>query len=356
MDPLHEAQFPPAPDRDDPVAARAWIEACARIYGFTRVGVATAGRPAHPERYDQFLAEGRHAGMSWLAETRDQRLDPSIDLPGVRSAVVLGTDYGGHAPLDPGGLVGRVSRYAWGRDYHNLVNKRLRRLRSRIQTAWPGVRSWVGVDAAPAWERAWAEQAGVGYAGKNACIIAPADTSWFFLGLLFVTVDLPADAPVRDHCGPCRRCLDLCPTGALVGPGQLDANLCISYLTIEHEGAIPEALRPAMGSWVFGCDVCQEVCPQVRDRGRTRSVEPDLAPRNAWLDLAWVLAAGDEALTAWATGSPLRRAAPHKLKRNACVVLGNRGDRAAVPILEAAWRGGDALLREHAGWALDRLR
>lgn len=328
------------------------LTALAHHHGFHRVRFATAGPTPGPERLERYLAEGRHAGMDWFADTRDQRLDPSLLLSDVRTVMVLGMDYGWPAPPDPGGLTGRVSCYAWGRDYHNMLEKRLRKLRGVVQARWPGLRAWIGVDRAPAWERAWAEASGLGYAGKNACIIAPGETSYFFLAVLYLNREVEPDPPITEHCGGCQRCLVACPTGALVGPGRLDARRCISYYTIEHDGPIPLDLRPRFGTWLFGCDACQTVCPHVTTRGVGA---PDFTPRNAWLDLEWLLDLPDADLVTWTTGTPLRRAAPHRLKRNALVVLGNRRDPAARPVLERAWRSGDPVLGEHAAWALDRL-
>jgi epoxyqueuosine reductase len=289
--------------------------------------------------------------MGWLANTVDRRVDATRSLTDARTAMVVGLDYAAPVPPDPGPRFGRVASYAWGRDYHNVLVRRMRRIRRLVQEAWPGVRGEIGVDRDPIWERAWGERAGVGYAGKNTCLIAPGETSLFVLAVLLLTVEIPPDAPLGDHCGSCRRCLDACPTQAFVGPHQLDARRCVSYLTIEHDGPIPESLRPGLGSWLFGCDVCQEVCPHVRPR--VRGSEPAFAPRHAWIDLHELLATPDEILVARFEGSPLRRAAPHRLKRNAAVVLGNRGDPEAAATLEMAARS--PALREHAEWALARL-
>lgn len=334
------------------MSLRARVESEARRLGFTRVAVTTPG-PAHPERLREFVAEGRHAGMGWLADTVETRLDPSRLLRSVRSVVVLGLDYGQAAPPDPGGLTGRVASYAWGRDYHNLVLRRLRKLRRHLQATEPGLVGWVGVDSQPTWERAWAEQAGLGWAARNGMIIAPADTSYFFLGVLLLNQELPPDPPIGEHCGGCRRCLPACPTDALRGDGAVDARRCISYLTIEHDGPVDEALRPRLGRWLFGCDDCQEVCPHVR--ARPAPVEPDFAPRNAWIDLPALLASPDAALVERFTGTPLRRAAPRRLRRNAAYVLGNLVDPAAVPVLREATTHPDPWTADAARWALTRL-
>jgi epoxyqueuosine reductase len=210
------------------------------------------------------------------------------------------------------------------------------------------------VDAAPILERAWAGAAGLGFGGKNTVQFLPGRTSWLLLAVLFLDLDLAPDPPTAiDHCGSCRRCLEACPTGALVAERDLDSRRCISYWTIENRGTIPEGLRPAFGRWVFGCDACQEVCPH--DAAPPDPEEDDFRPRHAWLDLAEILDTPDEALARRFEGTPIRRPGPPALKRNACVVLGNLRDRSAIPVLERAARGPDALVAEHARWALGRL-
>ncbi len=332
---------------------RSTLEAEARRLGFGRVRVARAGPPPGFARYDEFLAAGHHASMGWLETSRDVRGDPERLLPGARSVVVLAMDYARPAPPDPGGLTGRVACYAWGRDYHALIGLRVRHLRRALEAAFPGLRTWGGVDSGPAWERGWAEAAGLGFSGKNGMAIVPSEGSLFFLATLLLTEELAPDTPVGDHCGKCRRCLDACPTGALLDGGGMDAARCISYLTIEHDGAIPEPLRPALGRWLFGCDDCQVACPH--QHAARHPVPADFAPRHAWLPLPAILEASDRALLDTFEGTPIRRAAPHRLRRNAAVVLGNIGDPAARPALERARASSDGTLAEHAGWALDRL-
>lgn len=327
----------------------------AAALGFGRVRFASAEGAPGLAAYDQFLAEERQGSMAWMVRGRAPRAEPRLLLPDARSAVVLGTDYAWPRPPDPGGLTGKVASYAWGRDYHNLIGKRLRRLVLRLQERVPGLRAYGGVDSRPLIERAWAERAGLGYIGKNACAIVPSEGSYFFLSVVLLNLEIEPDPPLGDFCGRCRRCLDGCPTDAFTAPGQLDARRCLSYLTIEHDGEIPEALRPALGRWVFGCDVCQELCPH--NHRPVPSVEADLAPRpeHAWLDLPTLLRTPDEALCARFAGSPIRRAAPIRLKRNAAVVLGNLGDPAARLPLEHALRHEHEVVRSHAAWALERL-
>lgn len=335
----------------------AWLEEEARRQGFTRVAFCPITGAPSIDAYDRFVAEGRHGDMEWMVRGRDPRADARLLLPTVRGAVVLGVEYGGARPPDPGGLTGKVARYAWGRDYHKLLGKRLQRLCAAARAQ--GIDCYAGVDARPILERGWAEAAGLGFVGKNACIIAPGETSWIFLAVVYVSVPVPDPRPRPTRlrfCGRCTRCIDVCPTGAFTAPGELDARRCVSYLTIELRGEIPEDLRPGLGRWVFGCDDCQDVCPH-NHRPLTPLEDAFLpVPGRAWLDLPWLLRAPPAEIDTTLAGSPLRRARPEGLARNAAVVLGNLGDPAAAePLRAAADRHPSPLVRSHARWALDRL-
>jgi epoxyqueuosine reductase len=332
---------------------RAALDAHARRLGFGRVRVATARLAPNFERFDAMLAEGRHGDMGWLADTRDTREDPSRLLASVRSVAVLAMDYARPAPPDPGGLTGRVASYAWGRDYHALIGLRVRHLRRALEAEFPGLRTWGGVDSGPVWERGWAEAAGLGFSGKNGLAIVPGEGSQFFLATLLLSEELPADPVVAERCGRCRRCLDVCPTGALLEGGGMDAGRCISYLTIELDGPIPLPWRPRLGRWVFGCDDCQSVCPH--QHPPDGDVPADFLPRHAWLPLPAILEADDRALLDTFEGTPIRRASPHRLRRNAAIVLGNIGDPRARPALERARLAPDPVLQDAATWALDQL-
>lgn len=333
------------------------LRARAAALGFTRVRVADMGGGAPGiARYDAFLEAGHHADMQWMVRGREARAEPAGRVPGGLSAVALGIEYGGPRPPDPGGLTGQVARYAWGRDYHNVVGKRVRRLVKGL--AAQGVGAYGGVDSRPLIERAWAERAGLAYLGRNCCAIVPGQGSWLFLAVILVDVVLPPDPPLHGlvrHCGACRRCLDACPTGAFVESGSLDARRCISYWTIEHDGPIDPALGRRFGRWVFGCDDCQEVCPH--NHAPRTAVEAAFRPLpgRAWLDLEWVLDTPDEQLMAALRGSPIRRPGAPGLKRNACVVLGNIGDPAAGAVLQRAARTRDPVVSAQARLALDRI-
>lgn len=329
------------------------IETHARSLGFGHLKVARVQVPApHAQAFSDWLESGHHATMDYMERGAPQRLDPLQRLATAKSALVLAAEHGHARPADPGGLTGKVARYAWGRDYHNLLGKRLRKLQRWLRAE--GVACWGGIDTAPILERAWANSAGLGYSGKNCLQILPAKGSYLLLAVVFVDLALPETPTiVRDHCGVCTRCLNACPTQAFPAPHVLDARRCLSFHNIESREAIPSSLRAPMGRWIFGCDVCQEVCPHnVRP---TDPLHADFAPKNAWLDLAWVMQASEEELMSALIGTPLRRPGARGLKRNAAVVLGNLGDPNAVPLLRGAADGPDPLIAEHARWALGRL-
>ncbi len=326
--------------------------------GFDLVGITDLAADVHMSFYRDWLSQGYHAGMDYLArpDAVTKRADPRHVMPETRSIVVVGMNYypGDFPPAE--GLVGRVSRYAWGSDYHELMLERLDQLANWIdrQTARPlAYRAYV--DTGPLLERTLAQQAGLGWIGRNANLIHPHHGSYFFLGELLLDLDLEADTPSSgDRCGSCTACLDACPTGALVAPHTLDARRCISYLTIEHRGAIPEPLRPLLGDRIFGCDVGQEVCPWNR-RFASPTEEPAFRPLRPTLDLIELLALDEQAFRARFRDTPLWRSRRAGLLRNAAVVLGNLRNPAAIPALEAACSDADPLVAEHAGWAIGQI-
>jgi epoxyqueuosine reductase len=340
-----------------PSSLTAELRAEIQQLGFEHVRFCPATGAPGIERYREMLSTGRHGSMAWMERSLPPREDPSLLLSGLESAIVLGTNYAWPIPPDPGGLTGQVSLYAWGRDYHNLIGKRLRKLVRWIRSK--EINAYAGVDSRPIIERAWASRSGMGFAGKNCCTIQPSRGSFMFLSVVLVQCELPYDAPLADglerYCGTCTKCLDACPTEAFLEPGVIDANRCISYLNIEHRGAIPEPLRSPMGRWVFGCDACQTVCPH--NHSPLHESHPDLAPRSghAWLDLEWVLSSDDDELDRHFQGSPIRRCRPEGLKRNAAIVLGNIGDSAGRSALLRASEHSSEVVREAATWALDRL-
>ena len=327
----------------------------AASFGFDEVRFTRVSPAAGIDAYDRFVAEGRHGDMSWMERSRPPRADPSSLLPDVRSVVVLGMRYAHPAPPDPGGLTGRVASYAWGRDYHNHIGKRLQRLTRALRETIPGLETYAGVDSRPLIERAWAEASGLGFIGKNAMAIMPGKSSYFFLAAILVNIELEPDPPLGDHCGTCERCLVGCPTHAFTAPGELDARRCISYLSIEHKGVISDDLKPLMGRWVFGCDVCQEVCPHNPKDPHPAHLDFSARPGNAWLDLEWLMTATDDEIRARFIGSPIRRAGPDGLRRNAAIVLGNLGDRSGIPCLEGQLSHPNPATRDAVEWALNQL-
>lgn len=332
------------------------LRALASELGFARVGFARAERLGpEADALARFLAEGRHGTMGWLAENVEVRVDPSHPgmLESALTVVVLAAPYAGRDDAAPTLAPARFARYARGRDYHNVLTKRARKLAAWLEAA--GHRTRVAVDTKPVLERAWARRAGVGFVGKNCCLIVPGLGSHVFLACLVTAAELSPDEPMDDRCGSCVRCLEACPTRAFVGPRELDARRCISYLTIEHDGAIPEALRPALGNRVYGCDDCQLVCPW--NRYAKPAGIPDFDVRHG-LDAATLVD-----LFAWTEadfatrmeGSAIRRIGFERWSRNLAVGLGNAPTTpAVVAALRARADDASALVREHVGWALGR--
>ncbi len=320
--------------------------------GLRTLGFAKVTATPRADHFQQWLDAGFAADMEWMHRGTEVRLDPTARFASARTAIVFAVEHHHVRPPRPSGRVGRVARYAWGRDYHNLIGKRLKRLRRDLRAE--GVESWGGVDTAPIMERVWAQAAGIGFTGKNSVQFIPGRTSWMFLAVLFVDVPVEPDPPLfKDHCGTCSRCLVGCPTDAFAGPRQLDSRLCISYWTIEASALPPEPLRTRFGDWVFGCDVCQEVCPHNTDP--PPADEDDFGPRHAWLDLDELLQTPDEALMERFIGTPLRRPKAHGLKRNALIVLANLGDPGGAESAELALQHSHPMVREAAEWCLRRL-
>jgi len=343
---------------DDPVGddltARLKREA-ARL-GFDFAGVAPAvGPPGYPHLLN-WLASGCDAGMSYLGDKAEARAHPRSVLPGVRSVIVAGFLYGS-ASAPPSPTQGRVSRYAQGADYHEVLWRRLGDLLAWLEAERPGVRGRAVADTAPLLERDFARLAGLGWIGKNTMLISPKLGSFTVLGALLVDIELAADPPFEaDRCGTCTRCLDACPTDAFDGPHRLDARKCISYWTIEHRGPMPDEAAASLDGWAFGCDVCQDVCPWNRKAPPT--TEPALLPSAGWVnpDLLDWLGRDAEDWPARLRGTALKRAKRAGLVRNAALILGTRGAIEAIPRLEGLLEDPDPTVRWAAAWALDRIR
>jgi epoxyqueuosine reductase len=331
-------------------------------HGLRLVGVADAvPLPQELTRFEQWLAQGRGGGMGWLARHAPLKFSPEKLLPGCRSILFAALNYYQKRSRAPAAVPsGRVARYAWGRDYHKTLGGRLKRVARELERRWPSDRFAAAADATPLGERAYAERAGIGFTGRNTLLISSAYGSWFVLGEILSTRAFAASGEVGGRHGACpsgcRRCLDVCPTGALTGPREIDASRCISYMTIEHKGSIPEDLRPLIGEWLFGCDLCQEVCP-LNVRAQVTEVE-DFVKVNAGDTpaLARILALRDHADVSEAFGgSPLMRAGRRGLVRNACIVAANTGAAELLPELRRLAADADAVIAEHAGWAVSVL-
>jgi epoxyqueuosine reductase len=328
----------------------------ARELGFDALGVAPPGPLARGEFYEGWLGQGFGGEMAYLRRGQESRKDPRALSPDIRSVLVLAMNYHtGETPPRPGGLLGAISRYAWGRDYHHVIKRRLKELAHFIEAQGKAKPIKCYVDTGPIIERELAARAGLGWIGKHTNVIRQGLGSWFFLGEIFLDVELPYGEPAQDLCGTCRRCIDACPTGAIVAPYVMDARRCISYLNIELRGWIPRGLRPLMENWVFGCDECQAVCPWNREVPKT-SLD-DFRPRDGLKapDLIELLSIGEKDFDRRFEGSPIRRARWTGLMRNVAVALGNSGDPAAIEPLGRALESPEPLLRGHAAWALGRI-
>ena len=332
-----------------PAVLTARVKEAARRLGFDLVAIGPADPPDHAAAFEGWLDAGYAGTMAYLERGRDKRVDPERVLPGVRSVVACALGYfQGWGARGPSG----VARYAWGDDYHAVMEPKLRALADAIVELAPGTVARAYVDTGPVLERDLAARAGLGWIGKNTMLLHPELGSFFFIGTVLATADLEPDAPLPDRCGSCTRCLDACPTGAFVEPYVLDARRCVAYLTIEHRGPIPTELRPGVGAWTFGCDVCQDVCPWNRRAPVTG--EAAFGSRQH-PPLAELLALGEAAYLVDFRGSPLKRARRDGLARNAAVALGSLGAAGDVPALAEALRRPEPTVRGHAAWALGRI-
>lgn len=317
-------------NKTTPRARSAAIKTAAADLGFDACGIAAAGNIDPEDRLGAFLARGYHAGMDWLARNKQTRQDIRLRLPGAKSVVVVAKNYyAGDTPAScepgiPPARAGHVARYARGRDYHKVMAKPVRALAARLREMGVGVETWCSVDTGPVLERAWAQRAGVGWIGKNGLVLHEGLGSWFFLGIIAATLELEPDAPAQDRCASCTRCLDACPTGALVEPRVMDARKCISYLTIEHRGPIPKDLAEKLGDRLFGCDACQEACPWNKNAKLT--TEPDFQPRPGCttINLEQLLAIDQQTFNRRYAGSPIRRATWSGIRRTAILLLQTR--------------------------------
>jgi epoxyqueuosine reductase len=331
------------------------LKAQAHALGFELAGVAAATPADGFDRLRDWLAHGFAGTMDYMHRHGDARRHPASILPEVRSVLMVDMSY--KPPAEPSSPpAGKVARYARGTDYHDVLRERLNRLLAWLQVERPGCRGRGVVDTAPLLERDFARRAGLGWFGKNTMLLNKRHGSYFFLGALLVDLALEPDAPHEaSHCGTCTACLDACPTAAFPAPGVLDARRCISYLTIELRGAVPAELRAGLGDWVFGCDICQEVCPW--NRKAPAGVEPLLLPRPELeaLDPVELLGLSADDFRRRFRGTALARTKRAGLLRNAALVLGNVGDAAALPALRRALDDPDPVVRDAAAWAIGRI-
>ncbi len=327
----------------------------ARQMGFSLVGVCPAGTPPHWEAFQKWLQAGCAGQMDYFHRRASAYAHPHFVLEGSRSLVMLGMNYRTEAPVEPGPGQARIARYAWGMDYHELIRCRLRRLARWLLEQAPGARVRGVVDTAPLLERSFAQQAGLGWIGKNTLLIHPQWGSYLFLAALLTDLELDYDDPFdRRHCGRCRACLDACPTGALTAPYVLDARRCISYLTIELRQMPPKELRPKIGDWLFGCDRCQEVCPW--NRRPVVSEEPAFRPMPGHnpANAVEILSLTEEAFHQRFRQTPLRRPRRAGLLRSAALVLGNRPCAEGLAVLRRGLQDSEPLVRAACAWALGR--
>jgi epoxyqueuosine reductase len=341
--------------------AAAWskrIKQEAQRLGFDLCGISAVQTPPHEESFAQWLRKGYAGELDYMKKSEILRRQPRQLVPWAASVVSVGMSYNTQfrRPLSGMGLRGWISRYAWGDDYHEILKRKLADLLERVrEITGRSVEGKVFVDSGPVLERDAAGIAGIGWIGKNTNLISPRKGSWFFLGELFLSLELAYDRPIRDRCGRCNLCLNACPTGAFVGPYVLDARRCISYLTIELKGFIPKHLRPLVGTHVFGCDICQEVCPY--NVKASPEADASYAPREGLYapELIPLLSITDEDFRRRFRGSPLLRAKRRGLSRNVAVALGNIGSTQAVDALITALDDPEPLVRGHVAWALGRI-
>jgi epoxyqueuosine reductase len=343
---------------------KAQIRQRARQLGFEDCRFTTARPPDHAAQFQRWLDAARHGEMDYLARNAHKRIDPAQVLAGAKTVITLAA---GYTPPSAGGPEGRISRsgtpvrgeiarYARFDDYHQILGGRLKDLALFVNTLNDGSRSLWYTDTGPLLERDLAERAGLGFIGKHTNLISRKLGNWIFLCEIITTLEIEPDAPEKNHCGACARCLAACPTAAITAPFQLDARRCISYLTIELKGAIPEALRPAIGNRIYGCDDCLAVCPWNRFAREGAMMRPHYRADLAAPDMIELLGLDEAAFQRRFAGTPIRRVKRRGLLRNVCVALGNCGLESALPALERAAADSEPLIAEHARWAMARIR
>jgi epoxyqueuosine reductase len=324
--------------------------------GFNSCRVAECTAPAHATEFREWLREGAHGEMHYMERGEEKRCDPDRVLPGARSIVVLALNYfqGERAQRPEAAATGKIARYAWGDDYHEVIEAKLDEIDQFLRGF--GGQQKCYVDTGPIMERDHAAQAGIGWHGKNTMLIDAQLGTWFFLAEILTTLGLPPDEPVPDRCGTCERCIKACPTGAITAPHRLDARRCISYLTIELKGSIPLELRPLIGDRIFGCDDCLDACPWNRFAQISHETAFSARQSTTGMSLQEYLEVPDAEFRALFKNSPIKRIKRRGFLRNVCVALGNAGDVSDIPALERAAADPDPLIAEHAEWAIHQIR
>jgi epoxyqueuosine reductase len=330
----------------------------AREIGFDSCRIAACGGSApHAEAFRNWLDEGGHGEMSYMERGEEKRCDPQKVLPNARSIVLLALNYfhgNPQAGEDTRAATGRIARYAWGDDYHDLIEIKLDKIDGFLRDV--GGQQKCYVDTGPVLERDHAAQAGIGWHGKSTMLIDERLGTWFFIAEVFTTLELPPDQPVPDRCGTCERCIKACPTGAITAPHRLDARRCISYLTIELKGSIPLELRPLIGNRIFGCDDCLDACPWNRFAQVAREAAFSARPATVGMPLRDYLSLSDDEFRLFFRNSPIKRIKRRGFLRNVCVALGNVGDSSDLAALECATTDSERLIAEHAKWAIHQIQ
>ena len=330
----------------------------ARQIGFDSCRIAACDMPVHETEFLQWLRNGAHGEMNYMQRGEEKRCDPQKVLPGARSIIVLALNYfqGNDSRRSSRrvGTTGKIARYAWGDDYHKLIEAKLDKIDRFLRDFGGQQKSYV--DTGPILERDHAAQAGIGWHGKSTMLIDKRLGTWFLLAEILTTLELPTDEPVADRCGTCERCIAACPTGAITAPHRLDARRCISYLTIELKGSIPLELRSLVGDRVFGCDDCLDVCPWNRFAQVSHETAFSARESTTGMSLREYLELSDSEFRQLFKDSPIKRIKRRGFLRNVCVALGNAGNASDLPALERAAADPDPLIAEHAGWAIGQIR
>ncbi len=327
----------------------------AQRLGFFKTGIVPARPLPMSDRLDAWLHSGMYGDMTYMQRQAAKRKDPGLVLENARTIIVLTLNYfSGHHPLEDL-RKGKISRYAWGSDYHEILRDRLDAIQRFLKAEVPDAPTLGYADTGPIAEKVWGAQSSIGWMGKHSNLITREQGSWFFVAVILTTAVLEYDPPGKEYCGTCNRCITACPTRAIVAPYVVDARLCISYLTIEHKGSIPRSLRPLMGNHIFGCDDCQEVCPW--NRFAVATTEDGFQPRQGHQipDLVPLVRISREDFNRRFKNTPIRRTGRDRFVRNVAVALGNSHATDSIPALEAALKDESGLVRAHAAWALGEI-